>query len=225
MFLEPLARRNRAFVEAAVTLHQRGQLPANSYVLDLDAMTENARLIATAAARHGLSVLAMTKQIGRNPPALKSIVAGGIERFVAVDMAGARTIHGNGHRLGHIGHLGQIARAEAAEAEAMAAEYWTVFNPEKAREAAAAAARAGRVQALLARVQAPGDTFYPGHEGGFAAADVTAVAESLERLDGARFAGLTSFPTLLFDVAKREVFLTPNMATLETAAAALAKAG
>ena len=225
MFLEPLARRNRAFVEVAVTLHQQGRLPANSYVLDLDTMTENARLIATAAERHGLSVLAMTKQIGRNPPALRAIVAGGIDRFVAVDMAGARMIHANGHRIAHIGHLSQVARAEAAEAEAMSPDFWTAFSIEKASEAAAAAARGGRTQALLARIQAPGDTYYPGHEGGFDAATVTAVAEALDGLDGARFAGITSFPTMLFDEAKGEVFRTPNMATLETAAAALAKAG
>ena len=94
-----------------------------------------------------------------------------------------------------------------------------------AAEAAAAAAQANRVQPLLAHIQAPGDTFYPGHEGGFDAADVKAVAQSLDRLDGARFAGITSFPTLLLDAAKNDVYLTPNMATLRKGAEALEKAG
>ncbi len=40
------------------------------------------------------------------------------------------------------------------------------------------------------------------------------MAEALEELDGARFAGITSFPTMLFDEAKGEVFCTPNTATL-----------
>ena len=51
------------------------------------------------------------------------------------------------------------------------------------------------------------------------------MAEALDGLDGARFAGITSFPTMLFDEPKGQVLLTPNMATLERAAAALAKAG
>jgi hypothetical protein len=38
MFLKTLVRRNRPFIAAAVNLHQAGKIPANSYVLDLDAM-------------------------------------------------------------------------------------------------------------------------------------------------------------------------------------------
>ena len=163
MFLKTLMARNRAFLEAAVALHQAGRVPAAAYLLDLDTMTENARLMSAEAARLGLDVLAMTKQIGRNPPALDALEAGGIGRFVAVDMACARPIHANGHGLAHIGHLGQIPRHAAAEAAAMRADYWTVFNQEKAAEAAQAAAVQGHEQALLARIQAPGDTFYTGH--------------------------------------------------------------
>ena len=123
MFLNALKARNRAFLEAAVALHRAGRVPAGAYLLDLDTMTENARLMSAEAARLGLDVLAMTKQIGRNPPALDALKAGGIERFVAVDMACARPIHENGHRLAHIGHLCQIARHEVAEAAAMRADY------------------------------------------------------------------------------------------------------
>jgi hypothetical protein len=36
MFLDVLRRRNPAFIEAAIGLHQQGKLPANAYVLDLD---------------------------------------------------------------------------------------------------------------------------------------------------------------------------------------------
>ena len=42
MFLKPLLERNPSFVDAAVELHRAGQLPANSYVLDLDAVRHNA---------------------------------------------------------------------------------------------------------------------------------------------------------------------------------------
>ena len=225
MFLKALKARNRAFLEAAVALHQAGRVPAGAYLLDLDTMTENARLMSAEAARLGLDLLAMTKQIGRNPPALDALKAGGIDRFVAVDMACARPIHANGHGLAHIGHLGQIPRHEAAEAAAMRADYWTVFNEEKAAEAARAAAAQGHEQALIARIQAPGDTFYAGHEGGFDAGAVEAAADALDRTPGGRFAGLTTFPALLFDEASGEARPTPNLATLREAASRLGRQG
>ena len=225
MFLNALRTRNRPFLEAAVALHRAGRVPAGAYLLDLDTMTENARLMSAEAARLGLQVLAMTKQIGRNPPALDALKTGGIESFVAVDMACARPIRSHGHRLGHLGHLCQIPRHEAAGAAAMRPDYWTVFNVEKATEAAQAAGAQGSEQALLARIQAPGDTFYSGHEGGFDAGDVEAVAEALDRTPGGRFAGLTTFPALLFDHAAGEARPTPNLATLHEAASRLARQG
>ena len=225
MFLKALQARNRAFLEAAVALHRAGRVPAGAYLLDLDTMTENARAMSAEAARLGLDVLAMTKQIGRNPPALDALKAGGIDRFVAVDMTCARPIHANGHRLAHIGHLGQIPRHEAAEAAAMRADYWTVFNEEKAAEAAQAADAQGHEQALIARIQAPGDTFYSGHEGGFSADAVEAVADALDSTPGGRFAGLTTFPALLFDEGAGEARPTPNLATLHAAALRLGRQG
>ncbi len=225
MFLKALQARNRAFLEAAVALHRAGRVPAGAYLLDLDTMTENARAMSAEAARLGLDVLAMTKQIGRNPPALDALRAGGIERFVAVDMACARPIHASGHRVAHIGHLTQIPRHEAEEAAAMRADYWTVFNEEKAREAAAAAEAQGHEQALIARIQAPGDTFYSGHEGGFDAGAVEAVADTLDAAPGGRFAGLTTFPALLFDEGTGEARPTPNLTTLSEAASRLGRQG
>ncbi|MEW2542656.1 alanine racemase, partial [Micromonospora chalcea] len=94
-----------------------------------------------------------------------------------------------------------------------------------AAEAAGASAAAGREQALLARIAAPGDRFYRGHEGGWAADEIVAVADRLDALPGARFAGVTSFPTQLFDTAAGRVVPTPNLGTLRRAAAALRAAG
>src|SRR5262249_40176616 len=104
-------------------------------------------------------------------------------------------------------------------------DFWTVFNFEKAGEAAKSSKARGRSQPLLARIQTSGDQFYRGHEGGFEAGDVVEVARRLDSLDGGRFAGITTFPALLFDPATRRVKTTPNVVTLERAAAALQKAG
>ncbi len=225
MFLDLLRRRNPRLIDAAIDLHQRGELPANTYVVDIDAVTANARALAADAGRLGLTPLAMTKQFGRNPDVCRAVVDGGIGAAVAVDMECARATTKAGMRLGHLGHLVQVPRAEAAAAQAMAPEFLTVFSLEKAREAAASAVRAGREQPLLLRLHAPGDEFYPGHEGGFPAADVVRVADEVDALDGVSFAGITTFPALLFDREQGALRRTANLGTLEQAAAALYGAG
>ena len=92
MFLRSLLGRNPQFVQAAVELHQAGQIPANSCVLDLDAIEANTAGLCRQAHRLGLTVYAMTKQIGRAPGALAAMTSGGVDGFVAVDMACARPI-------------------------------------------------------------------------------------------------------------------------------------
>lgn len=226
MFLDVLRRRNPAFILAAQALHRAGAIPANSYVIDLDAVTENARLIRAEADRLGLKVFAMTKQVSRQSGFVRAVMAGGIDRAVAVDMACARACHRAGLRIGHLGHLVQVPRGEAAMAACdLAPDYWTVFSDDKATEAADAARAAGREQAILARVQTAGDTFYRGHEGGFAAEGAVEAARRIAALQGARFAGITTFPAQLYDHATQSIRHTPNLTTLQRTADALRRAG
>jgi predicted amino acid racemase len=225
MFLDVLRRRNPALIETAIRLHQEKLLPANSYVIDVDAVERNARAIRDAADRHGLKVFAMTKQMGRNASFCQAVKRGGVGEAVAVDMECARACHRAGLALGHVGHLVQVPRAEAGAAARLKPRYWTVFNDEKAGEAGAALKPAGGAGQLLARIQAEGDVFYKGHEGGFPAADIVAVAERIDRAADGRFAGITTFPAQLFDAKTRRIKPTPNTATLRRAADALAKVG
>jgi len=225
MFLDPIRRRNPRLVEGAIALHQAGRIPANTYVIDLDAVEANARRMAGEAERLGLKVFAMTKQMGRNGDFCRAVMRGGIAASVNVDMECARATRRAGMTIGHIGHLVQIPKAEADAAASFAPDDWTVFNDEKAEEAAAAADRLGRAQDMLARIQTKGDRFYRGHEGGFDAAEVVAVADRIDALAGGRFAGITTFPALLFDPETGKVTPTPNLATLHAAAEALARAG
>jgi predicted amino acid racemase len=225
MFLDCLRRRNPELIEAAIRFHQEGRIPANCYVIDTDVVERNARIIAAEARRLGLTVFGMTKQMGRNADFCAALIRGGIPATVAVDMECARACLRAGMSLGHIGHLVQVPDAETAAAAAMSPAYWTVFNEERAARAAAASKALGRQQPMLARLQAEGDVFYLGHEGGFTAADVVAVADRIDGLEGARFAGITTFPALLFDQAARQMRTTPNLDTLRRAADALGRAG
>ena len=226
MFLDVLRRRNPRLVEAAIALHRSGEIPPNAYVLDLDAVEDNARGFKREADSLGLAVFAMTKQVGRNSGFCRALVRAGIHRSVAVDMACARACHAAGLRVGHLGHLVQIPRFEAdSAAREIAPDYWTVFNDTKANEAARGAVAAGRTQEVLARIQAEGDIFYRGHEGGYGADEIAAVADAIDALDGGGFAGITTFPALLFDHRTGKVESTPNLATLGRALDVLSRAG
>ena len=226
MFLNTLCRRNPSFVEAAIALHQEGIVPANSYVLDLDAIEKNARIFSNEAKKYGLKTFAMTKQVGRHSDFCRAIMRGGITRAVAVDMACAIACDRSGLKTGHLGHLVQIPKNEAHyAAKHLKPDYWTVFSQKKANEAADASYSCGREQGLMARIQAEGDIFYRGHEGGFEVKDIINIAEFFDSLKGAYFAGITTFPALLYDHKSKKVQPTPNLNTLNSAALALASAG
>ncbi len=226
MFLELLIRRNPSFVEAAMALHQQGYVPANSYVIDLDSVERNASVFQEEAGKCGLATFAMTKQVGRHSGFCQAVKSGGIDRSVAVDMNCAIACNKAGLPTGHLGHLVQVPGQEAEfAANILKPDYWTVFSHTKAKEAATASCRAGRVQNLLARIQAKGDTFYRGHEGGFDADRIVDVARQIDSLDGGRFAGITTFPALLYDHKTGTVQPTPNLATLQRADRLLKAAG
>lgn len=226
MFLDVLIRRNPAFIEAAMALHQSGAIPPNSYVLDLDTVEKNARVFSNEAKKLGLKTFAMTKQVSRHSGFCEAIMRGGINRSVAVDMDCAISCHRAGLKTGHLGHLVQVPRGDADFAAAeLQPDYWTVFSDDKAHEAAHAAHKAGRMQNLLTRIRSEGDTFYRGHEGGFAVDGICETADRIDALEGAKFAGITTFPALLFDLEKRQVKPTPNLETLSRSAEALAAAG
>src|ERR1700761_7353376 len=162
MFLDLIRRRNPRLIEAAIALHQRGALPANTYVIDLDAVEDNARAISAKADSLGLTVMAMTKQMGRNESFCRALMRGGIRRSVAVDLECALATKRVGMELGHVAHLVQIRRWEADGAAKLSPIWWTVFNSERAAEAAAASERLGREQRLLARIRGENDQFYRG---------------------------------------------------------------
>jgi predicted amino acid racemase len=225
MFLSRLQEQNPRFARAAIDLHQSGDLPPDTYVIDLDTLATNASGLCREAHRLGLDVIAMTKQFGRNPLALDTLRSNGVDSFVAVDMTCARAIRRAHHEIGHVGHLVQIPRDQAGEVAGMSPHYWTVFSDTKAAEAAAAAHSFGATQALLARTYAEGDLVIETHAGGFPAADIEQVADRFDALEGGRFAGLTSYPALVFDREQLRVVPTPNLATLERAVTRLHATG
>ena len=214
MFLQKTIKRNPSLITTAVTLHQKGLIPANSYLIDLDTVKENAQLMKTKADRLGLKVFAMTKQIGRNPAVMHTLMEAGIDSAVCVDMADARRVHAAGMKIGHLGHLVQVPFAEIPAAVNMRPQYWTVYSLQKAKDISDAIPE-GYTQNILLRVYADGDTFYTGHEGGFPASEIPSVIAEIEKMPGLHFAGLSTFPTQLFNAETLTVSHTHNYETLK----------
>ena len=225
MFLEILRRRNPEFLDAISHLHAQGQLPVNTYAIDLDTVRRNASAFVAESKRLNLTPFAMTKQIGRNPDVSEALVDSGMTHAVAVDLECAIAASNGGLRIGHLGHLVQIPRHEAATAAALQPLYWTVFNETKATEAGQAALNRGRTQDVLLRIVAPKDRFYTGHEGGFTLKELPSAADRIDAIPGVRFAGVTTFPATLFDPASGTAKATPNRATLTRAKELLEKTG
>jgi predicted amino acid racemase len=225
MFLHSLLRTNPKFVATAIELHQSGEIPANSYVLDLDVVADNAGYLIAEAGKYGLSVFPMTKQFGRNPEVLKVISAAGVDRYVAVDMACARAIRSGGFQVGHLGHLVQIPQHEVPEAAAMAPGYWTVFNRDQAEAISRNATRTELSQKVLLRIYGKDDVVVPTHAGGFAVEAIDADIDHIASLPGIEIAGVTTYPTAQLDRLTRQVRPTPNVDSMRIVAKKLEDRG
>jgi predicted amino acid racemase len=215
MFLDALQRRNPALIDAAVELHAAGEIPPGTFVIDLDAVEENARRLAAGASNAGIQLYFMTKQVGRNP-VFAQRVARHIRSAVAVDLDDATALAEAGVPIGHIGHLVQPHESALESVLALEPEVVTVFSVEKAASLAAAAARAGRIQPVLLRVVGDGDEFFAGQEGGIPLSGVVAARDAIDALEGVRAAGVTTYPAIEF--ADGDFRPTPNLRTIAEAA-------
>jgi len=218
MFLERTVERNAALVEYAIRLHQSGTIMPDTYVIDLDAVIGNAQTMLDEANRHGIKLLFMTKQLGRNPIVARRLADLGFEGAVAVDFREAETLHASGIPLAHVGHLVQTPTRMIEQVVRMKPSWMTVYSVDKAREIHEACRKLeADPQQILLRVVDKGDMMYSGQQGGISLADLPATVEQLLKLDRIRIAGLTSFPCFLFDPDTEDVVPTPNVATMHRA--------
>ncbi|MFJ6463208.1 YhfX family PLP-dependent enzyme [Streptomyces sp. NPDC091387] len=209
MFLDTVLTRNPGLVDAAAALHRNGEIPPDTYVVDLDAVEANAALLAAEADRLGISLWFVVKQLGRNPELIRAI-ARHIPRSAAIDPAEARTLHAAGAQPGNLGHLVQIPRRALPEMLAWRPETVTVFDLANARAVSDAARELGIVQDVLIRLEGADGAVYPGQEGGVPLGRLDAFAKEAEALDGIRIAGVTAFPCVLCDPETGVPAATPN---------------
>lgn len=217
MFLRKLQSRNPVLISETVRLYRENKIQANSYVLDLDAIENNAKIIADEAKKWGLTAYAMTKQMGRNPEVGRRIVKAGITKFVAVDPWEALVLAEAGLELGHVGHLVQIPEGMLEEVIGYRPEVITVFSYEKALSIHRVAEKIGVIQPILLKVTAQGDKIYEGQQGGVEEKDWLTVVSKILELSHVKLVGLTSFPCFLYQQEHGRIEEMPNMETLRRA--------
>lgn len=224
-FLNRTIDNNPNLIRAAVSLHQGGKIPANTFLLDLDTFDANVQLIKTEAQRCGLSIYFMSKQHGRNPIIFANATRDGLAKTVAVDMQCARALHYNGIPLGHIGNLCQVPNAELPTVIGrMQPEVMSVFTAAKAQATSEAATASGRTQDLLLRVRREGDVVFPGADGGILLHELDDAVRAIRRMPDVRIVGVTTFPAISYTNADIPE-VTSNLKTLLSAAERLEASG
>jgi predicted amino acid racemase len=196
--VQRMLERNPNLVDAAIELHQSGQIPPGTYLLDLDAIADNARAMAEAGRRLGLRVYAMTKQDGHNPYLGRIVVDAGMDAIVAVEAIEANILSRFGLPLGHIGHLSNIPKHQVARMVALGPDAITVHSYEAARAVSEAAKSQGRTQALYVRVNRPEDESFPGMVGGWSEDECVEGIRPLLDLPNVEVAGLTTHPAISY---------------------------
>ena len=96
--------RNPAMLDAAIRLHQEGAIPPSTHLIDLDAVANNASVIAEAARRFNLMAFAMTKQDGHEPHMTRLVLDRGFDGVTAVEAMQAFRIHRYDFPLANVGH-------------------------------------------------------------------------------------------------------------------------
>jgi predicted amino acid racemase len=224
-FLEKTIEKNPDLIRAAVSLHQEGEIPANTLLLDAEAFEQNAAMIKDEAERLGLRLYFMTKQIGRNPIVVKKATEDGRAKTVAVDVQDAKALHYNGIPLGHVGNVSQVGNQELRSVIGrMRPEVLSVFTVQKAEAASRAAVEHDLEQDLLVRVRDDGDLVPAGTSAGIHLKDFDDAVRKIGKLPNVRIVGVTTWPAITYTNA-REPEAAPNFRTLHAAAERLEKLG
>jgi Predicted amino acid racemase len=214
MFLDKTLSKNPGLIEAAFKLHSGGLIQPDTYVLDLDAILQNGRLILQEADKYGIKLYFMTKQFGRNPLIAKELMNLGYRGAVAVDEREAEVLFQNGIPIGHAGHLVQIPSKKIKDILLKNPEVITVYTVDKAKEISRAAKELGISQSIMLRVIDDGDIFYPGQYGGIHIERLRPAVKEIMQLPNINIHGVTTFPCFLFDEQTGQMNETQNIYTL-----------
>ena len=214
MFLDTLKRRNEKLINTAFQFHQKGYVMPDSYIIDVDTFSDNAKKILKEAEKHNIKLYYMTKQIGRNPYLAKKLEEIGYSGAVVVDFKEAELFINHNLKIGNVGHLVQIPKNMIEKVVKSNPEIITVYSYDKAKEISEAALKSGKIQDIMLKVIDSSSKIYPGQEAGFESKDIEKEIEKIMNLKGVNINGLTSFPCFLYDKETLSIKPTENTKTI-----------
>ena len=209
--LTKTVKHNPNLIKAAASFHQSGQIPPDTYVIDLDMVRINAEKIAKETAKFHLEAYVTAKQFGRNPLVCRAITNAGLTKTIAMDIEGAKNLHRHGFPIGHIGHFGQIPTSEIKYVlEKMRPEVITVFSFEKAQQISKVAGDLKITQRLLIKVIADKRLELMPLGGGYTEDEVFGQAKRIQELENVRIVGVTTYPAFSFSLLNKTHEATSN---------------
>ncbi|NLW29426.1 MAG: YhfX family PLP-dependent enzyme, partial [Erysipelothrix sp.] len=134
MFLDTVLRRNRPLIDYSIAMHQQGLIEPDTFVVDMDVLIENAKLIIDAANKHSIGLYFMLKQLGRNPLIAKRLMELGYQGAVVVDFREAQVMMNNHIPIGNVGHLVQPPFGQLEQLIKYGVEVFTVYSLDKLKK-------------------------------------------------------------------------------------------
>ncbi len=223
MFLKKLQERNQNLLNVAIEFHQKGLLSPDTYLLDVDTILDNAKLLIEKAKKNNIKLYAMTKQIGRIPFLAKKILELGYSGVVAVDFKEAEIMIKNNIPLGNVGHLVQAPTKLLEEIIKSNVEIMTVYSYEKIEQIDKVAKKLNKIQNIMLRVLEEDSIIYSGQSGGFYLNELEGLCMKVKKLKNIKINGLTSFPCYLYDKSLNKINPTKNVETIKKAKNILSK--
>lgn len=225
MFLEKTYEKNKKLIEFAVKAHQAGEILPDSYVIDLDSLLENARIMLAKAREKNVTLYFMLKQLGRNPYIAKKLVEIGYQGAVVVDFKEAQVMMDNNIPIGHIGNLVQIPEAMIERVLRYGVSYISVFSLEKLKTIDRLAGKNNIIQKVILRVYSNEDVLYPSQEAGINIDELESFLEDAKSFENIKISGATSFPAYLYDSDKNDIVELENYKTIRKAIDLIQKNG
>lgn len=225
MFLERVSLDNSKLIEAAFSLHQKGDILPDTYVIDMDQLRINAKKMIEVANTQNIELYFMLKQVGRNPRIAKELMEIGYAGAVVVDFKEAQVMMKHNVPIANVGHLVQPPKQIIQQLVDYGCANFTVFSLEKLKVINECAKKSGIIQKVLLKVVGKNDLIYSGQEAGFLLEELAVLTEELKQLENIKVDGVTSFPCFLYDKNMEDILPTPNMETLLNAKKILEDAG
>ena len=211
MFLSRLKENNPALLEYAFEAAKKGEILPDTYILDLDTIIQNAKVMKEEADKYNLDLYFMLKQIGRNPVVARALQDLGFAGAVCVDYKEALCMIENGVKVANVGHLEQIPTAALKKIISSKPKVVTVYSLDKIKEINNVAKELGIVQGLLIRLTDADSQLYSGQIAGFHTDCIKNLIAEVNRLNHVEIKGLTVFPALLYDDETKTILPTENI--------------